>query len=115
MNKKADANMWWIIIGAVIALVVLIILLMFFTNKSSQVGNSLLSCDGKGGKCLLTTVCTNDGGTISSAFECPTGLQCCFSTSALKKGLGQSCTANTECGSNYCRGPEIGSPGICSG
>jgi len=116
LNKKADASMWWIIIGAVIALVVLIILLVLFTGKTGKLEGGLLSCDGKGGKCGLVTECTANGGTISSAFECPTGLQCCFSTLGLKKGLNAACTSNAECGSNYCRGLETGSSsGLCSG
>lgn len=86
MNKKADANMWWIIIGAVIALVVLIILMLIFTGKTGKLEGGLLDCVSKGGKCDVPEAkCAADGGTVSSAFDCPTpDAKCCFPA---KKGI----------------------------
>jgi len=90
MNKKADANMWWIIIGAVIALVVLIVLLVIFTSKSGKLEGGLLDCQSKGGTCMLKDQCTgtnSDGspipgassGTIATAFDCTDKtMVCCF-------------------------------------
>lgn len=86
MNKKADANMWWIIIGAVIALVVLIVLLVIFTSKSGKLEGGLLDCASKGGECVAEDKCVtvnSDGtttkGTIASAFDCSDkSTKCCF-------------------------------------
>ena len=83
LNKKADANMWWIIIGAVIALVVLIILMVIFTGKSNKLEGGLLDCESKSGKCIDENSCRALDGTVSSAFDCsgsktnPAGI-CCF-------------------------------------
>lgn len=90
MNKKADANMWWIIIGAVIALVVLIVLLVIFTSKSGKLESGILDCKSKGGECIFETQCTgknSDGsiipnvvsGTVAIAFDCTDKTTvCCF-------------------------------------
>lgn len=84
LNRKADANMWWIIIGAIIALVVLIVLMLIFTGKTNVLSKGLLDCRSKGGECLPVgsdngqSSCTNIGGTVSNAFECETGFICCF-------------------------------------
>ncbi len=79
MNKKADANMWWIIIGAVIALVVLVILMLLFTSKTGRLESGLLDCKSKGGNCDFSDPkqCV---GTVSSAFDCTgeLGKVCCF-------------------------------------
>ena len=75
MNKKADANMWWIIIGAVIALVVLIVLMVIFTDKTGRLGVGLSSCTANTGQCL--SICPEN--TLeSSAFDCSTGEKCCI-------------------------------------
>lgn len=94
--------MWWIIIGAVIALVVLIILLVLFTSKTGRLEGGLLGCESKGGKCGLVQECTS--GTISSAFDCPNDLHCCFSSGGFKKERLASCTSPAECISNSCIG-----------
>ncbi len=72
--------MWWIIIGAVIALVVLIILMVIFTTKTGKLEGGLLDCTSKGGKCTIPEAqCIAEGGTASSAFDCPTpDEKCCF-------------------------------------
>jgi len=83
MNKKADANMWWIIIGAVIALVVLVILMLLFTSKTGRLEGGLLDCESKGGKCDFTSdqQCKDAKGTVSSAFDCKDSTKkCCFLT-----------------------------------
>ncbi len=87
MNKKADANMWWIIIGAVIALVVLVILMLLFTTKTTKLEGGLLDCQSKGGECIAETACSTppageNKGTVSKAFDCsnPPGSVCCFRT-----------------------------------
>ncbi len=87
MNKKADANMWWIIIGAVIALVVLVILMLLFTSKTTKLEGGLLDCQSKGGECIAETACLNppageNKGTVSQAFDCPPPATnvCCFRT-----------------------------------
>ena len=98
MNKKADANMWWIIIGAIIALVVLVILMLIFTGSSTKLNIGLMDCESKGGSCKASSAeCLNqDGeeGTTSSAFSCEEKLPkasnpdatCCFVTkSSIKK------------------------------
>ena len=85
MNRKADANMWWIIIGAVIALIVMIVLMTIFTGGTTKVGKGLLDCEGQGGSCDFSTVqlCKDAEGTPSKSFECPgkpEDYPCCFGT-----------------------------------
>lgn len=100
--KKAAADMWWIIIGAVIALVVLIILIVIFTGKTGRLESGLSDCEGAGGDCVALGSCRAEGGTISGAFQCDQGSECCFSARALKKEFGASCTSDSECRSNIC-------------
>jgi hypothetical protein len=72
MNKKADANMWWIIIGAIIALVVLVILMLIFTGSTNKLNLGLMDCESKGGTCSMNAEgCKNAEGTVSHAFDCP--------------------------------------------
>ena len=100
MNKKADANMWWIIIGAVIALVVMIILMVMFTSKSGELEGGLLECNSKGGQCKSLMESCPENSIESSAFSCQGESQkCCLSS--LKK-TGASCDTNAECISNVC-------------
>jgi hypothetical protein len=76
MNKKADANMWWIIIGAVIALVVLIILMVIFTTKTGKLEGGLSECGGKSGVCMSEGTCPKS--TLeSSAFTCSSSSAIC--------------------------------------
>ena len=96
MNKKADANMWWIIIGAVIALVVLIILMVIFTTKTGKLEGGLSECGGKSG------VCVSSGGNCpmstlqSSAFTCSNPSEkCCI-------GSPKKCSQG--CGDGQCLG-----------
>jgi len=105
MNKKADANMWWIIIGAVIALVVMIILMVMFTGKSNKLEGGLLDCQSKGGSCLST--CPEN--TLESiAFSCPGDgtIRCCVSS--LKRT--GSCTNPAECVSGKCNDKKCEEP-----
>lgn len=94
MNKKADANMWWIIIGAVIALVVLIILMVIFTGKTGKLESGLSDCQGKGGVCAPAGTACPQSTLKSSAFGCETtGQECCI-------GSPKKCTGNPSiCGS----------------
>lgn len=101
MNKKADANMWWIIIGAVIALVVLIILLIMFTSKSGKLEGGLLDCESKGGICLDQSQTCPENTIKSFAFSCTENKICCLSS--LKK-QGYTCETDAECISNKCVG-----------
>jgi len=109
MNRKADANMWWIIIGAVIALVVMIILMVMFTGKSGKLEGGLLDCQSKGGSCLSS--CPEN--TLESvAFSCSGSDQkCCLSS--LKK-TGASCDTNAECINGVCTKVGSGMKGTCS-
>lgn len=76
MNKKAQANTFWIVIGAVIAMIVLVVLLLMFTGKTSLLEGSLTDCEAKGGECK--SVCPS--GTLKQAiFECAnSGESCCI-------------------------------------
>lgn len=103
MNKKADANMWWIIIGAVIALVVLIILMLIFTGKTGKLESGLSDCSGKGGVCVMT------GGPCpvytleSSAFGCTTaGDKCCIGTPKKCSLTGADCGDDEKCENGHC-------------
>ncbi len=79
MDKKAGSEMWWIIIGAVIALVVLVVLMVMFGEKSSKLGGGLLECQSKSGKCVDKDSCESVyKGSVSGAFECEEGKECCF-------------------------------------
>jgi hypothetical protein len=92
MNKKADANMWWIIIGAVIALVVLIILMLIFTGKTGKLEGGLSDCSGKGGVCVTTGGPCPVYTLASSAFSCTAaGDKCCI-------GTPKKCSLNADCG-----------------
>lgn len=105
MNRKADANMWWIIIGAVIALVVLIILLVIFTGKTNALEWGLLDCNNKGGTCILSggqdksLDCKNIGKSYSSLFSCSDNKICCLGTAKEKDA---TCTKPEECASGTC-------------
>ena len=114
MSKKGASEMWWIIIGAVIALVVLIILLLLFTSKTGKLESGLLGCEGKGGHCKSAELCSSEGGNINAAFECSAGMQCCFSSGALKKGYNELCRSDSECTSNFCSGGSIVADGRCT-
>ena len=74
MNKKAQANTFWIVIGAVIAMIVLVVLLLMFTGKTSLLEGSLVDCEAKGGVCQS---------------ECPKG--------TLKQTIFECAEANTGC------------------
>jgi len=54
LDKKAQANTFWIIIGAVIALIVMIVLLLMFTGKVNILETGLVDCEAKGGTCVNT-------------------------------------------------------------
>jgi len=77
LNKKGDANMWWIIIGAIIALVALIILILIFTDTTGETKKGFLDCESKGGDCKSIGTCKNLDGTVYP-FTCDTGQECCF-------------------------------------
>lgn len=91
LNRKADANMWWIIIGAVIALVVLIVLMVIFTGKTTDLGGGLSECEGKSGVCVDPNLGCPQKTVSSSAFECKNNQKCCI-------GLPKKCSTNQECG-----------------
>ncbi|MBU1112142.1 MAG: hypothetical protein KJ896_05160 [Nanoarchaeota archaeon] len=71
LDKKAQANTFWIIIGAVIALIVMIVLLLMFTGNTKILGSGLVDCEAKGGKCDhgLGKSCP-DGYVKQSFFTC---------------------------------------------
>lgn len=89
LNRKADANMWWIIIGAVIALVVLVVLMVIFTGRTGNLERGLSECEGKAGFCI-------DGGSCAkntlktTAFDCKEGYVCCI-------GSPKKCTYSDDC------------------
>jgi len=83
LDKKAQANTFWIIIGAVIALIVMIVLLLMFTGKTNILETGLVDCEAKGGKCDhgLGSSCPN-GMVKQSFFTCdpnswPDDTACC--------------------------------------
>ena len=95
MNRKADANMWWIIIGAVIALVVLVILMVIFTTKTNKLEGGLSDCEGKGGVCVLSGSDCPQQTLRSGAFACSTGQECCL-------GSPKKCKGNDQCDGGVC-------------
>ena|SRR3989338_2354553 len=105
MNKKADANMWWIIIGAVIALVVLIVLMVIFTTKTGRLGEGLSDCEGKSGVCVSTSTDACPSGTLStSAFDCKSGEKCCLGSPKPFTGVTEGCTESvTASGKQWCK------------
>lgn len=70
MNKKAQANTFWIVIGAVIAMIVLVVLLLMFTGKTSLLEGSLVDCEAKGGECKDPTLGCPDGTLKQAIFDC---------------------------------------------
>jgi hypothetical protein len=90
MNEKAQGHMFWVIITAVIALVVLVVVLVIFTKGISGPAEGLMSCEGKGGECVLVSdvrdckgECEAKGKSYSSVFTCPERVYgetycCCF-------------------------------------
>ncbi|MBS3126833.1 hypothetical protein J4228_01560 [Candidatus Woesearchaeota archaeon] len=68
MNRKADANMWWIIIGMAMALLVMILLLIMFREQKGKAELGLFDCESKGGSC--DPECP-DGYRRSLTFQCP--------------------------------------------
>ncbi len=89
MDKKGDANIWWIIIGAVIALVVLVVLMLIFTGKTGGLERGLSECEGKTGLCVAGNACP--GQTLkNTVFSCAGGNTCCL-------GTPRECTATGDC------------------
>ncbi len=92
MDRRAQGRTFWIVITAVIALVVLVILLMIFTGKTGMLEEGLMSCEGKGGECILVGdvrdcrgECEAIGKSYSSVFTCPERVYgeaycCCLGT-----------------------------------
>lgn len=76
MDKKAEANMWWVIIGAVLAIVVMVVLLTFFGRGTETVASGLSECESKLGQCVPEKTCQ---GTVTGIFECQEDQECCFS------------------------------------
>ena len=71
MNKKAEADMWWIIAGALLVLIVVVVLLTFFGRGTQKAEAGLSACDTTGGKCVDVGTCrASEGGSPSSLFEC---------------------------------------------
>ena len=101
MNRKADANMWWIIIGAVIALIVLIVLLVIFTREGNNLQQGISSCKGT---CTAPEDACPSSTESSSAFSCNTGGQCCI-------GFPKKCDSGAA-GDAYCK-KTVGDKAIC--
>ncbi|MEK6951152.1 MAG: hypothetical protein AABX13_05510 [Nanoarchaeota archaeon] len=100
MDKRGDANIWWIIIGAVIALVVLVVLMLIFTGKTGNIGRGLSDCEGKGGACVPEGTTCPKNSLYSSAFDCSGGQRCCIGTpKACPTG---ECGTGEQCNNGYC-------------
>ena len=88
MNRKGEADMWWIIAGALLVLIVVVVLLTFFSRGTQKAEAGLAACETTGGQCVLKGDCRKLGGnpTSPALFECEDkeSYECCF---GMKKPL----------------------------
>jgi len=73
--RKAQSNMWFIVVAAVLAVIVLIVLVIFFGSGTDKVATGLSECEGKLGSCEFPGDCK---GSVTKAFECADGKECCI-------------------------------------
>ena len=79
MNKKGEADMWWIIAGALLVLIVVVVLLTFFSRSTNKAEHSFSACESTGGECVEKDTCRDtEHGTPSSLFECGENQECCL-------------------------------------
>ena len=76
-NKRGQGLSLNTIIIAAIALIVLVVLVMIFTGRMGAFTGGINKCVNQGGECVsnAATECTDVGGTIITASNCPDN--CC--------------------------------------